>query len=500
MASFISIIIACVLWVIALFLPVMGDDSNGFMLILFALFMHIFILPIVMAFPVWANFTFFRAIWFYVQFNGLENKHLKRKNELQEKAKEWATITFLLMFFGMLIYLMLSKEKIQLGAIVWFLSGIFLLFGIYIQQVSEKYAVLSLSALVISICSLGVLLYQYESKSAQYQDGLFQTFNLKWSMFQGRESDLPIPPLVRVKLNDLAWAEKGIKPEPQEVDLSFSKSDQIELQFQSVIPQIIDRKKKPVCELKQGQQFELPRPAQYIEHDIVWKNYRDFAIGTANKAQSDYIYRLNYVDHRHAQVEIIRKKDHKNVYIQNLVTYEHYDRCSYGPVGYRGELDALFKSAYSAKELNGVSFKIEGKFAGKEKLNTACTWESRPERVYAFEGKFLKILDLSIVKPQILCSEHYIAVVNLSKDDNGEHLDDSLEVQFLHRDTFQPIDCGWLLFHLEKMDIQKLFSEEIRIKSLDILDIKNSNICPDIQIELSNSLKDVQHNYLADYY
>ena len=103
MASFISIIIACVLWVIALFLPVMGDDSNGFMLILFALFMHILILPIVMAFPVWANFTFFRAIWFYVQFNRLENKHLKRKNELQEKAKEWATITFLLMFFGMLI-------------------------------------------------------------------------------------------------------------------------------------------------------------------------------------------------------------------------------------------------------------------------------------------------------------------------------------------------------------------------------------------------------------
>ena len=149
-------------------------------------------------------------------------------------------------------------------------------------------------------------------------------------------------------------------------------------------------------------------------------------------------------------------------------------------------MDALFKSAYSAKELNGVSFKIEGKFAGKETLNTACTWESRPERVYAFEGKFLKILDLSIVKPQILCSEHYIAVVNLSKDDNGEHLDDSLEVQFLHRDTFQPIDCGWLLFHLTRQQISDLDQGKLSIQQLEILDPSISSICPEIKLTLSN--------------
>ena len=486
MASFISIIIACVLWVVALFLPTMGDDGNGLKLILFALFLHIFILPILWVFRVWANFTFFRAIWLYAQSSNLDNKYLKRKNKLQEKAKEWATITFVFMFFGICISLIVFKGQIQLGVIVWLLSGIFLLFGIYIKRVTEKFAVLSLSTLVISICGLGTLLYQHESKNALYQDGWYKTFDLKWSMFEGRESDLVIPPLVRVRLNDLAWAEKGIKPEPQEVDLSFSKSDQIELQFQSVIPQIIDRKKKPVCELKQGQQFELARPIQYIEHDIAWKNYRDFAIGIPNKSQSDYIYRLNYVDNRHAQIEIIRKKDYKNVYTQNLITYEHYNRCLYGPVGYTGELSAIFKSAYPAMELEHDGLKIEGKFAGKEKLNTACTWESRPERVYAFEDKFLKILDLSIVKPQILCSAHYIAVVNLSKDDNGEHLDDSLEVQFLHRDTFQPIDCGWLLFHLTQQQISDLDQGKLSIQQLEILDPSISLTCPEIKLTLSN--------------
>ena len=491
MASILSIVIACILWGVSLFLPV-KDGMTGFQVIIVALIMHVFILPFFWVFPVWANFTFFRAVWYYSQSS-------KEKFYNDRKAKEWAAFTFILMIFGILIHILMAKAfELNIGSIIWLSSSVFLLCGIYLHSYKEIYAILCLSCLILVFFLEGFYLCKKELNDYQYQDEQYKKFTLERKLFQGKESDLKIPILTQVKQNNLKRLENKVKLDKTVKNLEFSKNDIIEIQFNTIIPNFEQSAEKLKCELEVGQQFSLPLPPQYIERNIFWKNYHDFAIGMPTKLESNYIYKVRSIDKRHTQIEIIQKNNKKTIYEQTLVTYAQkiyadYHRCVYGPIGYVDELSAAFKADYLPKELNNSSLESDGKFKHKETLMTRCTWKTSTKKVYSFEDKFFKTLDQKVLKSKLFCSEHYVAVVNFVKN-KYEAVDDFLEVQFLRRATLQPIECGWLLFYLEKEQIKDLYESKLLIQKFDILDSSISRTCPEIKLTLSDGFTNIDRS------
>lgn len=499
MASILSIVIACILWGTSLFLPVKAD-MTGIQVIFVALIMHAFILPFFWVFPVWANFTFFRAVWYYSQ-------SFKEKSYNDKKAKEWASFTCILMVSGIFMHILMAKAfELNIGSLIWLSSSVFLLCGIYIRSCKEVYAILCLSSLLLVFFLGGFYLYKKELNDYQYQDEQYKKFTLERKLFQGKESDLKIPILTQVKQNNLNRLEKKVKFEQTAKNLEFSKNDIIEIQFNTIIPNFEKSAEKLKCELEVGQQFSLPLPPQYIERNIFWKNYHNFAIGMPTKLESNYIYKVRSIDKRHTQIEIIQKNNQKAIYEQTLVTYAQkiyadYHRCVYGPIGYVDELSAAFKMPYSSNMLNlgGNRLDVTGKFTGSENLTKKCSWEMLSKKLYTFENKKIKFTDESFAKPILLCSENYVAVLYF-RYDQSKKIDNSMELIVFHRFDLEPIDCGSWLFHFENSKIKRLLNKELTIQTLSILDKEKGNKCPDIQIELSDGFMSVEDNYLADHY
>lgn len=192
MSSKISFYIALFLFFFSWCVPAV-EGAIGIGVMFMAFFSHIFIVPILKVFPVWANITFLIACRHYY-------KSFKEPN-YRIKALVYAVITTILMICGVCDTTV--SHKLNTGALIWLASSIFLLSGICMRAIPEKYARLSLLILIMIFCYTSFKVYQYTIDERQY----LSTEKLRGAeddglLFLGKDLDQKMPVLNKVIQNN----------------------------------------------------------------------------------------------------------------------------------------------------------------------------------------------------------------------------------------------------------------------------------------------------------
>lgn len=178
-----------------------------------------------------------------------------------------------------------------------------------------------------------------------------------------------------------------------------------------------------------------------------------------------------------------------------MVNYQGRAGCIYEPSRYQRELGAAFYQAYSPKENEFGNFKSNIDLEYPEKLSTTCEWKPVFYNVYEFENKRIDFLNNILIKPQIFCSKHYVAVAYFSK--SFGHIDDSIYIKMFQRHDLKPVECGTVSSLLSESQIQGLYSGKIAVKELNILDPDRTKACRSVEIKLSDGFVTKDYNYLA---
>jgi hypothetical protein len=113
-----SIILMIMSWCIPAY-----DDAKGYEVVYASLLFHIFIIPIPIVFPVWANVTYYYSIFLFF------------KGDL--KTKRWSYITLAVMVYG-LLSISLNTKPVLAGAYIWVISGLILCIANYIYTKAQN--------------------------------------------------------------------------------------------------------------------------------------------------------------------------------------------------------------------------------------------------------------------------------------------------------------------------------------------------------------------------
>lgn len=199
MASKISLYIAIFLYLLSLCIPAI-NDTLGINVIWMAILGHIVLIGIPFAFPAWANLTFYFAIKHYY-------KYLKLKDSTHfESGAALALLTLVLMFLGVMI----GFNRLNSGALVWLISGVFLLLAFLLKKLKPWLANLFLFLIVILSFFTANHIYQKERDVSKHQ--LVKYKGLHHYLFKEKETDDPVPALVQVVQNHAKRLKATGKP------------------------------------------------------------------------------------------------------------------------------------------------------------------------------------------------------------------------------------------------------------------------------------------------
>lgn len=487
MASKISFCIAVFLFFLSWCLPAYeGIIGVGVMLTAFAY--HFMIIPIPTVFPVWANLTFLLAFKHYLKID------VDREEEHLSKVWMYITVTFFLMLVGVLT----SLNKLNVGALIWLLSSIFLICAIALKKLLERYARVCLVAIVLMVGMLAIKIYKYEIYIAQYQIG--QSQGLKHYLFRGKDTKMEIPSLVQVEQNHSTRILNREKVDDQARDMITLIGETIEVDFNNVISVPTFSHKQASCELEPNQQHTLLYPIQYLEKGYYWRKYFNsgaVAIGIPTQQKATILYHATNLDSNHTQIKIIRKVDQHVLYEQRLVTQAEYTGCHYEPRGYASELNTAFELGLNPFEIKNNGFIPHGKFKTNEVLVAGCSWKKETHNRFQFENKKINFLDQQVLQPQLLCSDHYIAVASVEKR-GVTQLETGLNLKMFQREDLQPIKCGTLRYLLSESQIQAFYEGGLMMTQVTVLEERPTHAeCPKVELRLSDGFVDTDYNYLS---
>lgn len=196
----------------------------------------------------------------------------------------------------------------------------------------------------------------------------------------------------------------------------------------------------------------------------------------------------------HTVIQLIRKADQHILYQQTLLANGGYDGCTYEPKQYEQELNSVFELDSSSLNRKFGSFVSLEKFEAPEKLIEKCEWLNESFNIFIFENKKINFLNKKVFSPQILCSEHYIAVASLTEYSVSD-IENTLQVEMFKRDDLQPINCGLLRYGLTKPQTDAFYKRELEVVDVTILSDKlEHSKCPYVELRLSDGHVDKDYN------
>lgn len=484
MASKISFYIAVFLFFLSWCLPAYeGIIGVGVMLTAFAY--HFMILPIFIVFPVWANLTFLFTLKYYI-----------KSSPASDLGSIYAAVTFALMFIGVAM----SLNKLNVGALVWLASSIFLMCAFTLKKISEIYARIILVAVISIFTFLAIQLYLYTVDEAKFQTTQSQELGLKRYLFRGKDSDFNVPALTQVSQNHSTRILNREKVDDQARDMITLIGETIEVDFNNVISVPTFSHKQASCELEPNQQHTLLYPIQYLEKGYYWRKYFNsgaVAIGIPTQQKATILYHATNLDSNYTQIKIIRKVDQHVLYEQRLVTQAEYTGCHYEPRGYASELNTAFELGLNPFEIKNNGFIPHGKFKTNEVLVAGCSWKKETHNRFQFENKKINFLDQQVLQPQLLCSDHYIAVASVEKR-GVTQLETGLNLKMFQREDLQPIECGTLRYLLSESQIQAFYEGGLMMTQVTVLEERPTHAeCPKVELRLSDGFVDTDYNYLS---
>lgn len=478
-ASNIAIYIALALFFLSWCLPV-GREEVGFLFMLHAVFAHILIIPIIKAFPVWANFTFLWALRYH--FDQDISPKLR-----SEKVFFYAQVTIACMFFGMLM----RMDEIRIGVLVWLISGLFLICGLSIQKLTAVRAYFILSGLIFSVVIFSFLLYQHEKENIAYQTQ-YKESDWHHVFFKGKDTDAKV--YKESKEIHSFEDEKGSVFSVKDLDIS-----DIEVKFNPLFPPLEKYSTTPTdCDLAPNQQHFIHYPLDYVEDGYQWRQYfvsGSVSVGYPTEKTGKIIYQAQNIDEKYTELKIFRRDTQQILYEQRLLRnvdssrYVDGRNCYYEP---RANL-FLEKVFADGKDINVKAYAVAGQFAQSETLQPTCTWKELSRNKYEFEGKRINFMDERMDAPQMLCSESYMAVVYIDRNDRGNFK--SLRSQVFQRSDLQPIACGVLSYLFEDKDLKQLYEKTVQVEQLQIKEIPTDQDCPYVEILLNNGAIEKDRNF-----
>lgn len=434
-ASRLSLYLAIALFLSSLCLPAV-QGAFGIQIIFAAILGHILLIGIPFAFPAWANWLFYLAVKKYFQ-------HKKQPDaDLFDHAVVQAFFCFVLMILGILIAM---SKGIQIGALLWLLSGVFLILAFVLQKIPTWIGLLVFFILL----SLSVIyipkFFKEAVNTAQYQSELSST--LASTLFDKKTTDLPVPKLTQVMQNHQT-RNKGMGKSPppidqNAVDLSALKDQRIEVQFDQMVPTSLHDTPQITCQMEPQQQYFISYPKVFWENGYEWQHLYsnselDLAVGHLKENDTSILYRSTRLDHRHTRLELINKQNQQILYTQDLLIQPFKNGCVYLPASYKAELESAFKLLKDEKLPHEQHYAlINAKPRYEETLDTTCQWEKIHPNEYKFENKKIRIVTDKSLNPRFLCSQHYIAVAFMSRVANQYISTGDMKVTLLSRENFE---------------------------------------------------------------
>lgn len=118
-------------------------------------------LPLFFIYPPMGIFPIVGCVCFIFAF---KNYFIK---ENYNKSKTFAIVAFV--FMTICLSFALINGHLKLGILIWFLSSIFLLLGIYLENIKEEYAKFICIGSMSCFIAFGYSLYYFETYNSQYR-------------------------------------------------------------------------------------------------------------------------------------------------------------------------------------------------------------------------------------------------------------------------------------------------------------------------------------------
>lgn len=371
--------------------------------------------------------------------------------ELFDTAVVQAFLCLVLMILGILIAM---SKGIQIGALLWLLSGVFLILAFAFQKIPTWigllvfFLLLSLSVIYIpKVFKEAVDIAQYQTEPSS-------------KLFDKKTTDLPLPKLTQVVQNHQTRHKgTGKSPPPIDqnaVDLSVLKDQRIEVQFDQMVPTSLYDAPEVTCQMGNQLQYFIRYPKVFWQNGYEWQHlYSNWelglAIGRLKENDTSILYRSTRLDDRHTRLELINKQNQQILYTQDLLIQPFKNGCVYLPASYKAELESAFKLLKNEKLPHEQHYAlIDAKSRYEENLDTTCQWEEIHENEYKFENKKIRIVTDKLLNPRFLCSQHYIAVAFMSRVGNQYTSLGNMKVTLLSREDFEQVSCGQYKLELNK--------------------------------------------------
>lgn len=443
---------------------------------------HIVLIGIPFAFPAWANLTFYFAIKHYY-------KYLKLKDSTHfESGAALALLTLVLMLLGVVI----RFNKLNAGALVWLVSGVFLLLAFLLKKLKPWLA----NLILVLIIALSVVaanhIYQKEQDISKHR--LVYDKGLHHYLFKEKETDDAVPELVQVVQNHDKRLKATGKPklpiDKNAIDLAMLQGKRIEIDFDEVVYPKLTQDQKAMCQLQPHQQYPLHYPKRYWEEGYEWHRWdypRKYAIGELKPNVSSIIYRSKRIDEQHSAVQLIRKSDNKILYEKKLLAYPYDKGCRYVPDLYAYELQSVFDLLFDDTppfEEHLAALKAIPEF--NETLIPNCTWEKEKSNQYIFEGRKIRFTSEKMIEPQMLCSKHYIAVGYMHREANKYTDKGEFKLYLFQRSTLKDVSCHISKYEMSLSQQQAYQKGEFKLERLVLKNPIRPQFCRQVEAHFSD--------------
>lgn len=447
--------------------------SKGYEVVGIALFAHLTIIGIGLAFPVWANITFVVTCLYFSENNNYR------------KATVLSIVTVLLMIVGCVVAVI--TDGIAWGAVVWLYSGVLLLISIiYQKNLIQKTSVVLLLCLMV-ITTISLELFSRNSKKYVSSDMSEQAVGMLFNgmKYQYNPENVVIPPLNEVKQNDDNRLNIGDPRENSHFDLSILQSKLIEIDTKSVIYKA-DSVVKGFCEIDAEKTLPIQLPLIYLQDQFKWKLYSfvhkkngQFAVGVKSEQKPDFIYKIDSKSPIEKNILIEDVKNQQIVYQQNIIPFYDFKnhRCKYEPARYKKELSAQFLKENIQFNVRKTHFKFDDTVLKNETLVRGCNWQALPQKnVYAWDGKRIDFQLFALHYPLNFCSPNYLAVAYIPQGFFYDELANEIHVSIFKRDDLTPLNHGQLYFFDQSLSefVKHYMQGKLPIQSIQIgVDQKN---------------------------
>lgn len=487
MASKISLYIAIFLYILSLCIPA-AEDTLGITVIFMAILGHILLIGIPFAFPAWANVTFYFAIQWYF-------KSLKSNDSTDyDSGAALALLTVSLMLIGIFI----KFSKLNAGAVIWLVSGVFLLLAFLLKKLKPRLANVCLIVIILSCFIAAIYLYVKEKDVSKYQ--LLRYPGIHQYLFKEKESEMIVPDLVQVIQNHptrlKATGKRRLPIDKNAIDLAMLQGERIEIDFDEVVYPKLVQGQKALCQLQPHQQYVLQYPKRYWEEGYEWHHQSylsEFVIGESKPNSASIIYRSQRLDEQHSLVQLIRKSDQKILYEQKLLAVPFEKGCRYSPDLYASELKSVFDLLFDDRpsfEERYAALKAIPEY--KETLTTGCTWQKEKPNQYIFEGRKIRFTSEQIVEPQLLCSEHYIAVGYMTRTGNKYTPIGEFGMHIFQRNSLELSLCSSADFEMSAIQQQAYEKGDFKLDRLVLMDRSRPQSCRRVEAHFNDKTVQVR--------